>query len=129
MAVWFCLAAIVPVLVGCEVVVIWGIVVSSSVQSSVFSSRGLCYCSFFALIVESRLNILLWFRNCWFIWGVWCWLWFWFDRPLPASTVSAIVGSRFLGILWGIDLFDCIKRWGRNGRKSTHPGCEPVWSS
>ena len=60
MAVWFGLAAIVPVLVGCEVVVIWGIVVSSSVQSSVFSSLGLCYFSFFALIVESRLNILLW---------------------------------------------------------------------
>ena len=127
MAVWFGLAAIVPVLVGGEVVVIWGILVSSSVYSFVFSSSGLCYCSFFALIVESRLNILLWFGYCWFVWGVWCWLWFWFDRPLPASTVSAIVGSSFLGSLWGIYLFDCIKRWSRNRRKSPHPGGEPVW--
>ena len=60
MAVWFGLGAIVPVGVRCCVVVITVVLISSSVQSVVFSSLGLCYFSFFALIVESRLHILLW---------------------------------------------------------------------
>ena len=127
MAVWLGRGAIVPVGVRGSVVVICVVTVSSSVQSFVFSSLGLCYFSFFALIVESRLNILLWLGHCWLVWGVWRWFWLWLDRSLPASTISAIVGSGFLGFLWGIDLFDCIKSRGRDLRKSTHPCSEPVW--
>ena len=63
MGVWFGLGAIVPVGVRCSVVVIFVVLISSSVQSVVFSSLGLFYFSFFALIVESRLNILLWLRH------------------------------------------------------------------
>ena len=127
MAVWFGLGAIVPVGVRCKVVVIFVVPISFSVQSVVFSYLGLFYFSFFALIVESRLDILLWLWHCWLIWSIWCWFWFWFDRPLPASTISAIVGSGTLGLLWGIDLFNFFKRRGRDLRKSTHPCSEPVW--
>ena len=60
MAVWLGLGAIVPVGVRCKVVIIFVVSISFSVQSVVFSSLGLFYFSFFALIVESRLNIFLW---------------------------------------------------------------------
>ena len=124
--VWFGLCAVVPVAVGCQVIVIVVVLVAMSVSSSVWSTLWLLdNLNWFTFVFNNRRAILLWLNNNGLVRSIWSWCWFLIDWLLPGSLVSRIVGSTSFSCFDWFNRCEC-RCWDCISQGSS-PATQPVW--